>query len=216
MNEGRPAPTGLLMATMEPSAELEEEFQHWYDTEHFPERRDTIGFLTARRLICLDGWPRYIALYDLENLEVLDGPEYAKIAGANYTRWTERIVARVWGQYRAGARQIYPGNALLGQNGAFARLAIWRFRTVPADLGTLIVGGLRTIYESQPETAQVRVFRADQPDGTDFLGIVELHAPWTPASGAVGSFGDARRYLDMVNVYTTYERRWAGAYPKNT
>ncbi len=210
------AQTGLLLATMEPPAGLEEEFQQWYDTEHFPERRDTIGFLTAVRMVCLEGWPRYIALYDLENVEVLDGPEYAKIAGKNYTLWTERVVSKVWGQYRAGARQIYPGNALLGQNGSFSRLALWRFRQVPDDTGPQIIAGLRAIYEGQPETAQIRVFEAQQPDGTDLIGMVELHAPWTPPAGAVAAFGAAKRHLDLVNVYTRYERRLAGAYPKGT
>jgi hypothetical protein len=216
MSDSKSEQTGLLLATMEPSPGLEEEFQHWYDTEHFPERRDTIGFLTAIRMVCLDGWPRYIALYDLENVEVLDGPEYARIAGANYTRWNERVVSRVWGQYRAGARQIYPGIVLLGASGNFSRLALWRFRQVPEGTGEKIVAGLRAIYEGQPETAQLRVFEACQPDGIDLIGMAELHAPWTPPAGSVAQFGDARRHLDLVNTYTRYERRWAGAYPKGT
>ena len=42
-----PQPVGLLLATMEPPAGLEEEFQDWYDSEHFPERQGCPGFLTA-------------------------------------------------------------------------------------------------------------------------------------------------------------------------
>ena len=38
---------GLMMAMMQPPATMEEEFQDWYDTEHFPERRDCEGFVTA-------------------------------------------------------------------------------------------------------------------------------------------------------------------------
>ena len=34
---------GLLFATMEPPANIEEEFQDWYDTEHFPERQSLPG-----------------------------------------------------------------------------------------------------------------------------------------------------------------------------
>src|SRR4029450_2653304 len=45
---------GLLLATMEPPANIEEEFQDWYDTEHFPERQTCAGFETARRFVCVD------------------------------------------------------------------------------------------------------------------------------------------------------------------
>lgn len=208
--------TGLLMAMMEPSPTLEEEFQHWYDSEHFPERQTCEGFLTAARYICLDGWPRYLALYDLADVEVLRGPAYAKIAGGSYSRWTERVVARVWGQYRAEGTQIYPGYKLLGDGGHHARLAVLRFRNVPADMGARIVEGLRAIYEGQPETAQLRVFDAKVGNGRDCLAIVELHAPFTPSSEALKALGGAIRHLDMVNVYTRYERRWPGDFPRNT
>jgi len=206
--------TGLMLATMEPAASFEEEFQKWYDTEHFPERHDTPGFLTATRMVCLSGWPRYIALYDLESLDVLDGPDYAKIAGKNYTRWTARIISMVWGQYRAGAKQVYPGNALLGQAGSFSRLALWRFCNVPAGMAQQVTEGLRAIYDGQPETAQLRVFEAQQNDGTDIIALVELHAPFEPPAGSVAKLKDARRYIDCVNVYTPYERRRETSFPK--
>ena len=218
MQSDNPGPSqrGLLFAAMEPSPELEEEFQHWYDFEHFPERRDTPGFLTAARFVCIDGWPRYLAMYDLTDIDVLSGPDYAKIAVDNYSRWTGRIIARVWGQYRAAAKQIHPGTGLLGDGGAASRLVVWRFRQVPAGGAQAIVDGLGQIYAGQPETAQLRVFEAEQPDGTDCLGIVELHAPWTPLAGSVAHLGATRRCLDSVNVYVRYERRWPGSYPKGT
>ena len=64
---------GLLLAMMEPPPAMEEEFQDWYDTEHFPERATCEGFLTAHRFICIDGWPRYLALYDVADTDVLRG-----------------------------------------------------------------------------------------------------------------------------------------------
>jgi len=207
---------GLLLATMEPPSSLEEEFQQWYDSEHFPERRDTEGFLTATRLICLDGWPRYLALYDLSSVDVLRGPGYAKIAGENYSRWTGRVISRVWGQYRAEGVQIYPGNALLGDAGAFSRLVLWRFRSAPQSARAAIVEGFRKIYEDRPEVAQVRVFEAKLSGSTDYIGIAELHAPLPLVQGAVAAFGSAVRHLDMVNHYSRYERRWPGDFPKGT
>lgn len=216
MAERKVQGTGLLLATMEPPSSLEEEFQQWYDNEHFPERRDTEGFLTATRLICLDGWPRYLALYDLSSVDVLRGPGYAKIAGENYSRWTGRVISRVWGQYRAEGVQVYPGKALLGSKGAFSRLALWRFRNAPSSSRTAIVDGMRKLYEDRPETAQVRVFEATFAQSIDYIGIAELHAPVVLAAGAVAVFGNAVRHLDMVNQYTRYERRWPGDFPKGT
>src|SRR5438132_4218358 len=141
------ASKGLLLATMEPPAHIEEEFQDWYDSEHFPERRDCAGFETASRFVCVDGWPRFIALYDLTDVEVLRGPAYAAIAVGRYSAWTHRIMSKVWGQYRAEGVQVYPGSALLGQNGPCARLALWRFRRVADALQRSLVDGLKRLYD---------------------------------------------------------------------
>ena len=148
---------GLLLATMEPPPAIEEEFQDWYDTEHFPERAGCPGFLTAQRFICVDGWPRYLALYDLQDVQVLHGPDYAKFAGARYSPWTHRIMSRVWGQYRAEGVQLYPGQGLLGGSGAATRVLLCRFRQVPSEYAAAIEQGVRTL-DARPETAQARLY----------------------------------------------------------
>jgi hypothetical protein len=56
-------------------------------------------------------------MYDLEDVEVLRGEGYRKIAHAKYSAWTHRIMAKVWGQYRAEGVQIYPGAGLHGKAG---------------------------------------------------------------------------------------------------
>ena len=207
---------GLLLAMMEPPAAMEEEFQDWYDTEHFPERATCEGFLTASRFICVEGWPLYLALYDLADGDVLRGPAYARIAGERYSPWTHRIGSRVWGQYRADAVQVHPGSALLGEQGAAARVAVWRFRHAPAAAEAPILHGLLTLYAHRPGTAQIRLFRANQADGIDYIAIVESHSPQVGATEAVSSFSEAARYIDLVNVYVPYVRRLAGAFPRTT
>jgi hypothetical protein len=204
---------GLLLAMMEPPSAMEEEFHDWYDTEHFPERAMCEGFLTASRFVCIDGWPRYLALYDLADTEVLHGTAYARIAGERYSPWTYRIVSRVWGQYRADGVQIHPGTALLGDSGAAVRIALWRFRHAPPTVEAPILHGLQRLYADRPETAQYRLFSAGQPDGTDYIAIAELRAPHIRADGAAAVFGDAARYLDLANIYVPYVRRLAGAFP---
>lgn len=201
-------PYGLLVAMMEPPPTFEEEFQQWYDSEHFPEREACEGFLTAARFVCLDGFPRYLALYDLADTNVLSGPAYAAIAVQKYSIWTGRVIPRMWGHYRAEGAQIHPGNGLLGGAGNFSRLVVWRFQGVGDSEAAQVVEGLRGIYESQPETAQVRVFAADFAAGKEILGLVELHAPWAPPSSALSRLGPALKRLDMLNTYTRYRRSW--------
>ena len=201
-----PDAKGLLLAMMEPPPAMEEEFHEWYDTEHFPERAGTEGFLTANRFVCVEGWPRYLALYDLADISVLRSEGYARIAGDNYSIWTGRIIPRVWGQYRAEGVQIHPCHGLFGEAGRSSRTVIWRFRDVPDALSGKVVDGLRKIYEGRPETAQLRVFRCAKDGGTDYVGIVELHAPLAFDPGAIEACGAARRHLDLVNSYARYQR----------
>ncbi len=198
---------GLLMAMMEPPVALETEFQDWYDTEHFPERANCEGFLTAQRFVCIDGWPRYLALYDLTDIDVMTGPGYRAIAVDKYSIWTNRVISQVWGQYRADGTQVYPGKALLGDKGAACRLVVMRFRNAPATAQGEILDGLRALYEKQPETAQVRLFETKSADGIDYIGLIELHAPYTPPPGAVAALKGGLRYLDIVNTYVSYRRR---------
>ena len=76
---------GLLLVMMEPPASLEEEFNDWYDTEHFPQRSAVPGFESASRWVCLDGWPRWLAIYDLATLDVLLCDAYREMSGAKST-----------------------------------------------------------------------------------------------------------------------------------
>ena len=199
-------PTGLLLAMMEPPPSMEEEFQDWYDTEHFPERAGTEGFVTAQRLICLEGWPRYLALYDLASLAVMDGPGYAAIARGRYSQWTKRIVPRMWGHYRAEAEQLYPGSALLGGRGTPGRVALWRFRDAPADCGDAIVSGAQESFAAAPGLLQLRVFRARGGDTCDYIVTAEFAGvPVMPPPNAE-AFGDALRHLDLTNIYMSYWR----------
>jgi hypothetical protein len=199
-------PLGLLLAMMEPPSSLEAEFQDWYDSEHFPERERTEGFLTARRFVCLDGWPRYLALYDLADAQVLDGPAYAAIARTRYSLWTQRIVPRVWGSYRAEAVQVFPGKALIGANGNSSRLALWRFRQAPETMRDPIFQAVSRHFEALPGLLQLRFFEAKQDNGNDYFALAEFGAPVDITLASAEGFGDMLRYLDLANVYTRYWR----------
>jgi hypothetical protein len=196
-------PAGLMMAMMQPPATMEEEFQDWYDTEHFPERANCEGFVTAQRMLCLDGFPRYLALYDLSSRAVLDGPGYHAIARNRYSQWTKRIIPRMWGHYRAEADQIYPGQARLGANGVPTRLALWRFSDVAEASLQAVVEGVRA---SVPDTAlQLRVFQAKADQTGDVIATIELAGGPIPTPKP-DAFGGTLRHLNLTNVYMPYWR----------
>ena len=88
-----------------------------------------MAFATARRFVCISGWPKYLAFYDLAGIGVLDSPFYTQAAWSSFSPWTKRMLGKVRGQYRASGDQIYPGDALTGE---CARLILIRFRLNPS------------------------------------------------------------------------------------
>jgi hypothetical protein len=204
---------GILLVTMEPPAAIEEEFNDWYDTEHIPERAAISGFESALRFVCIDGWPRYLALYDLAYPEVLGEEEYSRVAGANFSAWTRRIQGKVRGQYRAVGTQVYPGNALTGNP---ARLTLLRFSGVQPDAEQRIREALIATFLMRTETSQVRLFRADASGATDYLALIESQAAFDMSTLDLSAFGTQRQHMDMVNTYVRHwpQRRAADADPR--
>jgi hypothetical protein len=200
-------PKGLLLATMEPPVAHEAEFNAWYDTEHLPERAGVEGFLTARRFVCIEGWPRYLALYDLDSVAALHAPSYAAVGGARQSAWSQRTQGFVGGLLRAEGVQLYPGDALTGDQGRASRLVLWHFRGVPEAAVGAIVPGLRALYEDRPETAQLRVFRIEHDDEVGYVGLVELRLPRGFDGLDVSKLGAAARFIETINVYVPYRRR---------
>ncbi len=187
---------GFLLVIARPPAEIEEEFNAWYDTEHLPERLAVPGIETGLRYVSVAGTRRYLALYDLERPEVLDGADYARVSGVNFSPWTRRVTGRAK-IYRAAGQQVYPGTALTG---TCARIMIVRFRDVPPDAVDAIVPGMRAVFETRPEVRQVRVFVNPTGRGHDILGVVESRMPTSEQfdAGAFAAWADA---IDLVESF---------------
>ena len=81
---------GLLAVWTDIPAHIEADFNRWYDQEHLPERAGIPGFLNARRYVSLQGTPKYLALYDTVDAQVLQSDPYLAVLG-NSTAWTQRI-----------------------------------------------------------------------------------------------------------------------------
>ena len=190
---------GFLLVLMQPPATLEDEFNAWYDTEHVPERVAVPGFETGLRYVCLDGFPRYLAMYDTVNPEVFDTEGYLRVSFDRASPWTKRVTSRVK-VYRSAGRQVYPGNVLTRPA---PRVLLLRFRNLPASAEAGIVAGMRAQFEDRPETLSVRVFAHDAGKAFDYLGYVELRGPASPVLDT-SKFGAAADALDLVNTYALY------------
>jgi len=63
--------TGLLMAWTDVDPAHEAVFNRWYDEEHIGRLLSVPGFLSAGRYRALRGGPKYLAMYELEDHNVL-------------------------------------------------------------------------------------------------------------------------------------------------
>jgi hypothetical protein len=81
---------GLLAVWMDIPTHLEADFNRWYDEEHLAERAGIPGFLNARRYVSLQGTPKYVALYDTVDAQVLHSDAYLEVLN-KVTPWTQRV-----------------------------------------------------------------------------------------------------------------------------
>jgi len=68
--------TGLLMVWTDIDPEFEAEFNRWYDEEHLARLLQVPGFLSAGRYCALKCGPKYLAMYELEDHNVLRSAAY--------------------------------------------------------------------------------------------------------------------------------------------
>jgi hypothetical protein len=162
----------LLLVMMEPPATLEEEFNDWYDTEHFSQRRSMPGFTSASRWVCLEGWPRWIALYDLESLDALRTPEYLAVSGSQSTPWSKRILPRTSGRRRVVASGLESAQGIGPET---SRLLVMSYPNA-ADSRALLARA-RASVATLTDMAHVRGFEQTEEGGSTFWLIVECRAP---------------------------------------
>jgi hypothetical protein len=195
---------GLLLVTMEPPPTLEEEFNAWYDTEHLPQRQSVPGIETAHRFICLSGWPRYLATYDLASLEVIESAAYQAISGPHLSPWSRRLIAKVAGYYRAVAEQVYPGTALTHEDQPALRLVLVGFTLTTEEHESNLIEALRNSFEQSSGLIQLRIFKAASSQRYDILGLAEFRKPVSASDLALESIASAHCQLNLLNIYSSY------------
>lgn len=190
---------GLLLVTMEPPASLEEEFNDWYDSEHLPQRRGLPGFESGSRWVCLSGWPRWLAIYDLTSTAALDTPEYAAVSGNNSTPWSKRVLPRTIGRQRIVAEQIHPGDSLASPPDKVARLCVAHY----PEAGECAVDDLTRATANLDSLLQLRLFRDTAGGLWSLAAFARPTAPTrTDEAFGNGTAGGAR----LLNLYAPYRR----------
>src|SRR5262249_36829952 len=116
---------GIFLVYVDIDAQHDKEFNEWYNTEHLPELLAVPGILAAARYQAVKGGPKYLAFYELDNVEVLHTPAFTN---RPRTPWGERVSPSVIGSNltRIVGEQIYPDGIAMPERGMAPVLQIGR------------------------------------------------------------------------------------------
>lgn len=121
---------GILFSQMQPPEGWEADFHRWYDTDHIPVRLALPGFAAATRYRAVEGEPKFLAVYELSDMAVLETPEYQTIKSEPSAE-TKRMLSNVHGFTRYTCEQISDSGDP-GRTGDY--LAVVAFAVPPEDL----------------------------------------------------------------------------------
>ena len=190
---------GLLFVINESPSVMEEELNAWYDTEHIPERLSIDGFLSASRHVSAARRRRYLALYDLADIGVLQSAGYMAFVGDNFTPWTKRILSRTK-VTRVEAVQTYPGDATTL---SAPRHLVLRLTGVSKDATPQIEEAAKHCFLNKPSVTQLRVFAGSGAyTGSVFVivaGSGDLETLLDP-----GSFRAWAKQIELIESYLRY------------
>ena len=99
----------ILVVMMEVDPAHEEEFNHWYDDEHLPERLEIPGYISARRFKLEEGEGvlKYLCIWELEDGSPLRSEAY-QAQQRRPSDLRERAHASIKQRMRGLYAQIYP------------------------------------------------------------------------------------------------------------
>ena len=93
--------TAAMLLSFDVVEEAVAEHDDWHTHEHLPERLSIPGFLRGTRWVAVQGQPRYLVLYEVEDLDTLASEAYLERLN-HPTPWTARMMSH----YRAMRRGL--------------------------------------------------------------------------------------------------------------
>ena len=85
---------GALLIWHDPSTEMESDYNEWHSKEHMFERVGIPGFRRGQRAVAISGAPRYLNLYEVDDVETLTSKAYLDRLN-DPTPWTRRLVPHI-------------------------------------------------------------------------------------------------------------------------
>ena len=95
----------VLTVRLNTPAEKENEFKEWYNVDHVPALVGVPGVYCARRYVAVEGDPKYLAVYEMNDARVPKTPEWDK---ARNSEWTLKIRPHLKDGRVIISRRIYP------------------------------------------------------------------------------------------------------------
>lgn len=86
--------TGLLMVWADVPADMEDEFNRWYNEEHLAELLSVPGVLNAARYEAVRSGPKHLACYELESPDVVQSEAFTS---RPRTEWGSRVSPSIIG-----------------------------------------------------------------------------------------------------------------------
>ncbi|NOT55870.1 MAG: hypothetical protein HOP18_14825 [Deltaproteobacteria bacterium] len=83
----------------------EKDFNEWYNIDHVPALVGVPGVYCARRYMAVEGDPKYLAVYEMNDARIPKTPEWDK---ARNSEWTLRIRPHLKDPKAIVSRRIYP------------------------------------------------------------------------------------------------------------
>lgn len=165
----------LLAVYADIPAEIEGDFNTWYNTQHVPERLALSGFQRAARYESLKDTPKYLALYELDDASVLETPEYLKLR-ENPNDWDTRIMPQMQVATRTIYEAIFACGDAAGEHAPF-------LLSVCLDIAPEVEDEFNEWYNvdhlpklaAVPGVACARRYRSLSGNGTKYLALYELN-----------------------------------------
>ena len=95
-------PPYLVSMTMDPPADLVEDYHHWYLEEHVPMLMEVPGWRRIQRFEQVDGHgPSFLAVHEIQSLDVFETDAFKSAVG---TPWRDRVLGYVTRRERLAFR----------------------------------------------------------------------------------------------------------------
>jgi hypothetical protein len=167
---------GLLVAMMNPPAD-ESAFNAWYDEEHVPLRLSVPGFLSGRRYRAAEAdGPRYLALYDLESVGVLQTDAYQRLWREPSTRERAMLASIPFTDRRVG--ELVLDGAEWTRDAPYQLVVCMTPRSGDeVDFIDWYQQEHIAMLLAVPGWRRVRLFRQVEGTGPAFMAVHELESP---------------------------------------